>query len=488
MTTSSFDECDGDRRLAGILNPFPATTALQQAEPLSRESEWHFRAVIDALPAAIYTTDAEGYLTHFNPAAVELSGRRPALGTDQWCVSWKLYYPDGTPMPHAACPMAIALKEGRVVRGVEAILERPDGTRIWFEPYPTLLHDHAGRVVAGINMLVDITERKRAETARAHLAAIVESSDDAIISKSLQGIITSWNKGAEKIFGYTAAETIGQSITLLIPPQRVDEEPKILESIKRGETVDHYETVRRRKDGTDIAISLTVSPIRSEAGHIIGASKIARDITERTRAEAALRLARDEAKQAAERIVRLQTISAALVQAQSTAHIAEVVVGLGTSALRAKGGALHLLRDDALEMVTMAGYPQDALPLLQRVPLAAPLPAAEVVRNGEPVWIESQQAFVERYPQGAQVAALEAFVVLPLVWQERPAGVLTWIFAEPRQFSLADQEFCLTLARQCAQALERASLYAAEQQARVALEVRVRERTDELTQRLRELD
>ncbi len=174
-------------------------------------------------------------------------------------------------MPHDECPMALTLKEGREIRGVEAILERPDGQRIWFEPYPTLLRDSTGRIVAGINMLVDITEHKRAEAARAHLAAIVESSDDAIISKSLQGIITSWNKGAEQIFGYTAAETIGQPITMLIPPQRIDEEPQILQSIQRGETVAHYETVRRRKDGTNIDISLTVSPIRDQSGTIIGA-------------------------------------------------------------------------------------------------------------------------------------------------------------------------------------------------------------------------
>ena len=244
--------------------------------------------MIDALPVAIYTTDAAGHLTHFNPAAVALAGRQPVLSTDQWCISWKLYYPDGRSMSHDESPLALALQEGRIVHGVEAILERPDGQRIWFEPYPTLRRDSAGRIVEGINMLVDITERKRAEAVRAYLAAIVESSGDAIISKSLQGVITSWNQGAEKIFGYTAAEAVGQPITMLIPPQRMDEEPQILDSIRRGITVAHYETVRRCKDGTDIDISLTVSPIRDPSGTIIGASKIARDITDRKRTEAAL--------------------------------------------------------------------------------------------------------------------------------------------------------------------------------------------------------
>ena len=118
------------------------------------------------------------------------------------------------------------------------------------------------------------------------LASIVESSDDAILSKDLNGIITSWNKGAERLFGYTAEETLGKSITMLIPANRQDEEPAILERIRRGERTDHYyETVRRRKDGSLVEISLTVSPIRTPEGRIIGASKIARDITERKRAD-----------------------------------------------------------------------------------------------------------------------------------------------------------------------------------------------------------
>jgi PAS domain S-box-containing protein len=128
-----------------------------------REKDRQFRVMIDALPIAIYTTDAAGRLTHFNPAAVEFSGRVPELGTDHWCVSWKLFHPDGTPLAHDQCPMAIALKEGRAVRGEEAIAELPDGTRRWFEPFPTPLFDANGKLVGGINMLLDITERRRTE-------------------------------------------------------------------------------------------------------------------------------------------------------------------------------------------------------------------------------------------------------------------------------------------------------------------------------------
>ena len=124
------------------------------------------------------------------------------------------------------------------------------------------------------------------EIADAHLAAIVEFSDDAIISKDLNGVVTSWNKGAEKMFGYRAEEIIGRSISVLIPPQLTGEEAKFLKNIKKDRSVEHYETVRARKDGTYVAISLTVSPIKNEAGEIVGASKIARDISEPKRAQA----------------------------------------------------------------------------------------------------------------------------------------------------------------------------------------------------------
>ena len=131
----------------------------------------------------------------------------------------------------------------------------------------------------------DVTERKRAERDSLLLGAIVGSSDDAIISKNLDGIITSWNQGAERLFGYTATEAIGKPITILIPADRLDEEPRILTHLRRGERVDHFETVRRRKDGSLLDISLTISPVKDADGRIIGASKIARDITQRKRDE-----------------------------------------------------------------------------------------------------------------------------------------------------------------------------------------------------------
>ncbi len=623
-----------DMRLLGGLADFAAATYQSfLASTKVHDSERRFRQIIDALPAAIYTTDAEGRVTMFNEAAATFAGRTPQLGTDSWCVTWRLFWPDGTPMPHNQCPMATAVKERRPIRGMEGVVERPDGTRRRFIPYPTPLFDSSGTMVGAVNMAVDITDRKLAEEAIARhrdeqaalyaftdrlfraaslqevydaaleaiclvlgcerasillfddagvmrfvawtglseqyrraieghspwtrevrdpqpiciadvdasdvagslkatvraegiaavaffplmidgelvgkfmayyaaphtfdqieinravtiarqlgfslerrrseealretqrqlvselaatrqlqkisiqlihasdaqvlyekildaamaimgsdfasmqtfypergelrllahrgfnpiaaasfewvrpgsgtscsvalatghrsivpdielsdfmagsedletyrqtgiravqstplvsragrllgmisthwrdphqpserdlrlldvlarqaadlierkqaeltdqrLAAIVDSSHDAIVSKDLNGLITTWNRGAQRLFGYAASEMIGRSITTLIPPDRHHEEVRILDRIRRGERVDPYETLRQRRDGSLVDVSVSVSPLRNSAGEVIGASKIARDITERKKAELA---------------------------------------------------------------------------------------------------------------------------------------------------------------------------------------------------------
>jgi len=167
----------------------------------------------------------------------------------------------------------------------------PDGSvkHIRTVGHPVL--NASGDLVQFVGSSTDITDRKRAEQATLLLAAIVESSHDAIVSKRLNGVITSWNKGAERLFGYAAEEAVGQNIMLIIPPDRRDEERAIVERLMRGERVDHFETVRMRKDGSMLDVALTISPMKDAAGAIVGASKLARDITERKRAEAALRQA-----------------------------------------------------------------------------------------------------------------------------------------------------------------------------------------------------
>jgi PAS domain S-box-containing protein len=138
-------------------------TEAKRAQDQLAEREAHFRQLLDALPAAIYTTDAKGTVTYFNKAAVEFSGRVPNAGKDHWCVTWRLYTDDGAPLPHDQCPMAITLREGKAVRNVTAVAEKPDGSRVPFMPYPTPLYGTDGSLCGAVNMLVDLTEQKRAE-------------------------------------------------------------------------------------------------------------------------------------------------------------------------------------------------------------------------------------------------------------------------------------------------------------------------------------
>jgi PAS domain S-box-containing protein len=281
---------------------------------LDADSEEQVHALLRSLPTAVYTTDAAGRITFYNEAAAALWGCRPKLGSDEWCGSWQLFWPDGTVLPHDQCPMAIAIKEKRAINGMEAAAERPDGTRVPFIAFPTPLRDASGKIVGAVNMLVDIAERKRAEETAQFLASIIEHSDDATLTKDVSGIITSWNQGAERLFGYLAEEAIGKPVSILIPPDRQSEEPEILRRIRRGERIDHYETVRRRKDGSLIDISLTVSPLKDAHGRITGASKIARDITERKRSEAQIAILAREAEHRAKNV---------LASVQATVHLSQ---------------------------------------------------------------------------------------------------------------------------------------------------------------------
>jgi PAS domain S-box-containing protein len=275
-----------------------------------------YRELVQSLPVALYVCDADGRIQLYNDEAVRLWGRTPTVGKDEWSGSHRMFRPDGSPMPLDQCPMAVAMKEGRSVRDVEIIIERPDGSRRNVLPFPTPIHDAGGRIIGAVNMLVDLTdrraelsERRAGEIAQARLGAIVESSFDAIVSKSLQGIVATWNGSAERMFGYKAEEVVGKSILMIIPPDRRDEEAEILRRLQRGERIDHLETERLCKDGHRIHVSLTISPVRDSHGTIIGASKIARDISEQKRLEQEMeRLLEAErhAREEAQRVSRMK--------------------------------------------------------------------------------------------------------------------------------------------------------------------------------------
>ena len=230
---------------------------------------------------ALVTTFLDGVVTEWNPAAERLFGYRPdeVIGKS---------FTITIPQEDRARELEIlqGVSRGERTLDFETRRIRKDGALIQISATYTPLRDQTNKVVAALIIAVDMMERRRLEEAerdRLFLSAIVSSAEDAIVSKNLDGVVTSWNKGAERIFGYSAAEMIGMPISILIPTDHPNEEPQILERIRRGERIEHYETQRRRKDGKIIEVSVTISPIRDRIGRIVGASKIARDVTEQRR-------------------------------------------------------------------------------------------------------------------------------------------------------------------------------------------------------------
>jgi PAS domain S-box-containing protein len=251
-----------------------------------------FRAIVDSSDDAIISKDLNGIITSWNRSAERLFGYTEAEVIGQ---------PVTILIPSDRLdeePEIIArLKKGERVDHFQTIRKRKDGTLLEISLTISPVRDEAGAIVGASKIARDATEALQGERAHRLLSAIVDSSDDAIISKNLNGIITSWNQSAERLFGYTAEEAIGQPITILIPPDRLGEEPQIISRLKKGERVDHFETIRKRKDGTHLDISLTISPVLDKNGIIVGASKIARDITERKRLETEMRRANHDLQQ-----------------------------------------------------------------------------------------------------------------------------------------------------------------------------------------------
>ena len=269
-----------DGRILGISKIARDISAQKAAEARLRAHERLLHITLASIGDAVVTTDTSGRVTFLNPVAERLTGwpLAEAMGRELLEVMHLINERTGRA---AENPAARVLREGTVVglANHTAIIAR-DGTRRPIEDSGAPITDEHGRLFGALMVFHDITERRAVERDLQRLASIVASSDDAIVGKTVEGIITSWNAGAERIFGYPAAEVIGRPITLLFPADRAAEEAMFLEAIARGEQIAHFETIRIRKDGRRISVSVTLSPIRDEDGAVVGVSKIARDITE----------------------------------------------------------------------------------------------------------------------------------------------------------------------------------------------------------------
>ena len=255
---------------------------------VSWDSKQQLQSVIENLTEGLVICDLNGQVLQCNKAALELHGfassQECAFNLAEFTKIFQLSELDGGVVAFEQWPLPRII-QGETLTDVEMRVRRIDGdwNRV-FNYGGAVVRDADGRSVAFVTM-TDITERKKAEEGCRLLASIVQSSEDAIIGKTLDGIITSWNKGAETIYGYSAKEAVSDSITMLAPPEDSSEIAAILEKLKRGESLEHFETVRVAKDGRRIWVSLTISPIRDPSGRVVGASTIARDITKRKKSE-----------------------------------------------------------------------------------------------------------------------------------------------------------------------------------------------------------
>jgi PAS domain S-box-containing protein len=559
------------------------------------------QAVLDAIPTGFCVCRADGALLRYNTRAVQLWGQAPRIGdpTEIAERNFQRYTAEGVPLAFAATPVAVALRSGVPVRGVELLIERPDHSQVSVLMNAAPLHDSAGRIDGAICSFQELTERKRAEAAlraseaelqsvinrtpfmlvrcgrdlryrfvseayallidrgreevigksieevigrrglrtlqphidavlngesvdfecdlefpphsglrrlaiayrpeldaagnvegwiasllditdrrsgeeaRRQLASIVESSDDAIVSKDLNGHIISWNPGAERLFGYSAEEMIGKPITTIIPDHLKSEEPQILERIRAGARIEHYETIRRCKDGRLVDVSLTVSPMRDAHGTIVGASKIARDVTERKRAEAVVTRRADE--------------QAALYRFTNRLYRAESIKAIYEAALDAIVDAMHCSRasilrcdtDGVMRFVAWRGLSEG-----YRHATTGHSPWTLDEANPEPVCMTDIDRAELDQPLKTIVKqeGIGALAFIPLMAEGRLVGKFMVYYDTPRPFDGEAMELALTLARQLGFAIERMRA----EQARLSIQAELRmlsERLEEEVER-----
>jgi PAS domain S-box-containing protein len=558
------------------------------------------QSALDAIPTGFCVCRVDGALVRYNRRAVELWGREPQLGdTGEFSeANFRRYTAQGVPLPFAASPVAVVLRSGVPVRGVELVIERPDGSQVpvlmnvaplkdgegrldgaicsfqeltevkraeealraseaelqsvinrtpfmlvrcgrdlryrfvseayahliayerdavigktidemigprglkTLQPYIDAVlkgesvdfecelefprsgvrrlaiayrpeRDPAGNVEGWIASLLDVTDRRSGEEARRQLASIVESSDDPIVSEDLSGCIVSWNPGAERLFGYSAEEMIGKPITAILPDHLKGEEPQFLERIRAGGRIEHYETIRRCKDGRLVDVSITVSPMRDEHGTIVGASKIARDVTARKRAEAVISRRADE--------------QAALYRFTNRLYRAESIKDIYDAALDAIMDAMHcgrasILRcdsDGVMRFVAWRGLSEG-----YRRATTGHSPWTLDDANPEPVCMTD----IDRAELDAPLKAIVkqegigALAFIPLMAEGRLVGKFMVYYDTSRAFDGEAMELALTLARQLGFAIERMRA----EQARLSIQAELRmlsERLEEEVER-----
>lgn len=421
-----------------------------------RQSEGRYQSLVDTSPDAIIVSDLRGVITMANREAAALYGcaaPEELLGRNAADLM-----PERD-RPRAGDDLRKVLKEGGM-KAVEYTLARKDGTQYPAEISSSVVMDARGAPTGLVSVVRDISERKQAEAARSHLAAVVESSDDAVVTEALDGTVVSWNHGAEELYGYTAQEMIGKPIFTVVPPDRVEETTETLKKLRAGERVRNPESVRVRKDGSRIDVSVGTSPIRNAKGEVIAASVIARDITETRRAAQGQRFLAEATAM----------LSSSLEYQETLQKVARLAVPA-----HADWCAIHLKGDrGALDLMAMAHRdPQKMAWARELTHLQGPNPAAsfgasKVVRTGKSqLYTEIPSSFLDAAMKDAddrrvaEELGFSSAMVVPLSARGRTIGALTLVRTREsgRRYGLLDLAFAEELARRVGMAVDNARLY-----------------------------
>ncbi len=449
----------------------PTDSEIVVSKEALRASEERLRAMFNHAPLGIAVADLNFRFVEINQQLADILGYSIAELREMTFAD--ITHPDDVERTRKQAQRLLAGKIPRYI--LEKRYVRKNGSFVWSRSSVTLLKNADGEPVQFIGVVEDITERKEAEATRSRLAAVVESSGDAIITKTLEGVIATWNNGAERMFGYTARETVGKPITILIPAEQHDEEPPILERIRRGEGIDHYETIRVRKDGTRIHVSLNVSPIRDADGKIIGASKIARDVTTQKRVDEALRQER--------RVLELLNATGASIASQLDLEaLVQTVTDAATQLSGARYGAFFYnvidQHGESLLLYALCGAPREAFEKFG-VPRNTPLfnqtfHGLSVVRSAD---ITQDPRYGQMAPHHGMPEGhlpMRSYLAVPVV--SRNGTVIGGLFfghQEPGVFTERAEQLVVGVAAQAAIAIDNARLYEAAQR-----EIASRERAE----------
>jgi len=462
---------DADGKVTGAVMVFHDVSKRRIAERALRASEGRLSAVFSQAALGIAVASLDGRLQEANLKFCSILGY--SLDELRQRTFLELTHPEDVV---STLEKVKALREGKIENyALEKRYVRKDGSNVWSSTTVTLLRNESGEAAQFIGIIQDISERKRAEEMLAHLAAVVEYSDDAIVTKTLNGIISSWNPGAQRLFGYTAEEAIGNPVTMLIPDNHLNEEPGILERLRRGERIDHYETIRRRKNGELINVSLTVSPIKNSAGRIVGASKIARDITRQKRSEILIR-------EQAHVLALLDTTGKTISSQLDLQNVLQTVTDTATRLAGAKFGAFfyNVINEEgeALVLYTLSGAPREAF---EKFGMPRNTPVFNPTFTGQGVVRSPDITKDPRYGQMAPHHGMptghlpvRSYLTVPVI--SRSGEVMGGLFfghTETDQFTERAEQLVVGVAAQAAVAMDNARLYEAAQR-----EIASRERAE----------